>query len=109
MQVTVAEVALDARDGVWVIVAEAIVAKELARVVEDTILRDVILSCRLASRCFSSEFYSRKVYVWPFRTMSGNVLKPLIVGFDMLVVFGGSLGFSNEYPYGDNRYPRQKQ
>ena len=63
MQVTVAEVALDTGDGVWVIVDEAIVVKELARVVEDTILRDVILSCRLASRCFSLEFYSRKVYV----------------------------------------------
>lgn len=61
MQVTVAEVVLDTRDGVWVIVAEAIVVKELARVVEDTILRDVILSCRLASRCFSSEFYQKGV------------------------------------------------
>ena len=29
--------------------------------------------------------------------MSGNVLEPLFVGFDMLVVFGGSLEFSNEY------------
>ena len=63
MQVTVAEVALDTRDGVWVIVAEAIVVKELASVVEDTILRDVILSCRLASRCLSSELYNRNVYV----------------------------------------------
>lgn len=63
MQVTVAEVVLETRDGVWVIVAEAIVVKELARVVEDTILRDVILSRRPASRCFSPEPYSRKVYV----------------------------------------------